>query len=446
MSTTSPVSTDTVPTPSPPGPFPLSSVQRVLLLDPYISRRVVTCCVEITPAVPSDQVLDALDVVLRIHPGLTTRMRPQPGDDGTWMQTLEPVPAREIVELRAHAEDGPAAIILREIDALRLRTLDPREAVPTRGSLTPTSDGFVLVLGAHHLIMDALSRQIVVAALDRALRGEPPVSPAPPPDGIRGIVESELASGRRQPTAAATAAVERALSAARPFDLGQQDGDRNLPADRVSFWLDPAQYAAFHDARAALGVTSYTALLSGFFLELGQRGGSDRPAVMTVRTRRVGRLLRSLVGTFADAIVLVAPAPITPSTTVASIADDVGSVLFRGLAGKDNLPDLLPVAPSLQRYLAGDLGPVTAFQYIDITPPPPAPTGPRARSWYRAETECNFDGMGVENLHIICTDHGDGMEIAAWYPPGSFSEQTVLDLLNGFVSRTLHPADAPSPH
>lgn len=422
-------------------PFPLSSAQRTLLLDPYISKRVVSCCIEVTAPVESEKILDAFDEVLRIHPGLTTRLIPGPDTsaDGTiWLQMPTSVSSRDVVVLRPPSGDPAHVIIRRELDDIRIGNLDPRENLAVRGSITPARDGAILVLAAHHLVMDALSRLLLVSTLDQALRGDI-TDPTPPAGGIRDMVDREQAACGQPPPDSAVEAVEKVLRGAQPIDVGRTDVPRDQPADLVSIWLSSAEYEAFHRCRARLGATSYTVLLSGFLTELASRSNSACPAVMTVRTRRVGRTLRSLVGTFADGIVIAPPRPIHPEATVESVVQDIGSALFRGLAAKHNLVDLLSSSPSLQRYLAGDLGPVIAFQYLDIASATLPEPGARARLWYRSETEINFDGMGMETLHVICTDHGDSMEIGAWYPPGAFSVDTVQDMLKGFASRAIEP-------
>ncbi|ALE74235.1 hypothetical protein FRP1_16735 [Pseudonocardia sp. EC080625-04] len=401
----------------------------------------VSCCIEVTQSVDAEQILDAFDAVLRIHPGLTTRLFPAPDtsvDEAVWLQKPTSVGARDVVVQRPFSEDPTHVIIRRELDDIRSHNLDPREDLPLRGSVTPVRGGGILVLAAHHLVMDALSRLLLVRALDQELRSDV-TDPLPPVSGIRDMVAREQAASGQPPPDSAIEAVEHVLRSVQPSGIGRTDVPRDQPADLVSLWLSPAQYEALHRSRAVLGATSYTVLLSGFLTELATRSDSTCPAVMTVRTRRVGRALRSLVGTFADGIVIAPSHPIEPGTTVESVVQDIGSVLFRGLAAKNNLVDLLPSSPLLQRYLAGELGPVIAFQYLDIA----AATNPepeaRARLWYRSETEINFDGMGLETLHVICTDHGDSMEIGAWYPPGAFDAETVEHMLNGFISRTIEP-------
>ena len=412
--------------------YPLTLGQQTVLLDPLAQHRLVSLCIEIDPPADPAQVLAALDLVLAEHPGLVTRLREM--TPGVWQQRPHPVPARHLVAVRDPAAHDIAGIALAELDRIRADPPDPRRGWGLRGALTPTGRGAVLVLVAHHLLMDALSRPLVLDALDRALR-----QPAVPVTGdpVRALVARQQTRRADGPSEAARTLADALTSASR-LDLGSTGAEREQPAERETVWLRSTEYEQFRGSQEQLRVTPYALLLTGLFVELAVRGASPRPAVTAVRTRRVGRAQWSIVGTFSEGLVLTAPTDLDTTTAVADVAREVASTLWRGLATKDNLVDLLPVTPMLRNYFAGAIGPVIEFQYIDVAP---SDRSPRrcVRDWYEARTEVNFDAMGIEDLHIVCADHGDAMEIAAWSPRNGFPPGHMAALLRGLIDRALAP-------
>ncbi len=337
-------------TPAAPGPAPVSTVQRGVLvferLHPGTPVFTLRQDVRHTGALDEDRLDRALSTLLRRHPALRSTFADAAGTgvtrtvhDRTTLRAqwtdLRHVPATERDD-RASAEAARAAA----------EPFDPATGPLVRvHGIRLADDERLLVLVAHHLVCDGVSMQVLLDELAAAYDGPPAPHPAPVPEPV--------------PEPVAPAALEywrERLAGLPELDLPT---DRNPPL-RPSFTAATVPVEVPDDVVAAAerlardeDTTLFVVLLACYQLLLGVHSGQQDFAVGSPEAGRSGRGRHRAVGLLADLLVLRADLSGRPSfreLVRRARATCLGAFAHRGVPFEDLVGAVAP-GRSLDRGL-----------------------------------------------------------------------------------------------
>ncbi|MFI1500657.1 condensation domain-containing protein [Streptomyces platensis] len=234
----------------------------------------------------------------------------------------------------------------------RLEAEGPLRIVLVRRS----PDDSVLVVAAHHVVNDFVSRVVIVRDLldaytDLAAGRDPQLPPVPASyadhvEKERRYVASpagQEAAARRRHRLAGAVPAELPLDRPRP-PVRSYEGDtvqRRLPADLV---------ASLDDCAAAVGVTPFACLLAAFQVLVHRWTGRDDFLLGVPATRRAGRQLSEVVSCFTDTAPLRARFP--GEVTFRDTAVAAGQEVLRGLTDS-RYPSALLNRPAATGHEAG---------------------------------------------------------------------------------------------
>ncbi|RAJ46824.1 amino acid adenylation domain-containing protein [Kitasatospora sp. SolWspMP-SS2h] len=219
---------------------------------------------------------DALDracaAVVARHPVLASRFAP----DGTAAPTAAVAPPRRV--------DCAPADLDKLLDEERAAPFDPATGPLCRFALfRPGAERHVLLVTAHHLVLDGESKERLVADLATAYRGEPldpAAAPADPPTPALEAPALEAATAYwasrwREPAAPVLPGL------APPPD----GGVRPAPGAEAAFRLDGRRCA---DTARALGVTRFELLTAAWHALLARYGDPAPTTAVELSLRRPG--------------------------------------------------------------------------------------------------------------------------------------------------------------
>jgi hypothetical protein len=242
------------------GDRPATSVQQRMWLQDRMrhlrAAYLVPSVLEFTGDVDAERLGRAVDAVLARHPALRARFRLDRATKQVVYGTGGDPARTTITDVSGWSGDKLA----EHVAALCWTPFDLAADAPARAEVLVRDHGILLVLCAHHLVVDGYSRQLLFDQIGAAYRGEPlpgPAHPARPAEGTHSAAELVAAlagaptdialphdrpRGRLQSTDAAT--VSRTLDAARTTRL------RRVAADTgCSVFLATAALAAVTLAR-----------------------------------------------------------------------------------------------------------------------------------------------------------------------------------------------------
>jgi amino acid adenylation domain-containing protein len=291
-----------------PGPAPLSTVQRGILL--FEQLRPGTGVFNLRFAarhagdLDEDRLDAALSVLARRHPALRTAFTD--GDDGPASVRREEVSlAARWTDLRHLPRPRREAAALEDAARVAAEPFDLARAplVRVRGWRLADDDRLLLFV-AHHLICDGGSMQVLLAELNAAYRGEL--------DGATPAPEPAQAPAR-------PAALEHWLPALANLPDLDLPADHARPAD-PTFAAGSVPVAIAADLVAAAGrlardegTTLFTVLLAAFQLLLGEHSGQRDFAVGVPEAGRYRPGLHGAVGVLSDLLILRADLSGRPS-------------------------------------------------------------------------------------------------------------------------------------
>ncbi len=267
---------------------------------------------------------------------------------------LERPPGCFALQDLAEADEGEllAASQRAALAPFRLEEQGPLRIVLVRRS----PDDGVLVVAAHHIVNDFISRVLIVRDLlgaygELAAGRDPQLSPVP--TSYADYIEQErryVASPAGQEAAARrrrrlAGAVPAELPLDRPrLPVRSYEGDtvqRRLPADLVK---------SLDNCAASVGVTPFACLLAAFQVLVHRWTGQDDFLLGVPATRRAGRQLSEVVSCFTD----TAPvrARFRQDVTFRDTAVDTGREVLRGLTDS-RYPSALLDCPTATGQEAG---------------------------------------------------------------------------------------------
>jgi amino acid adenylation domain-containing protein len=271
----------------------------------------------------------------------------------------------------------------------------------------------LLLLTAHHLVFDGMSKDTLVADLaagyNAAVAGQPvDLGPAPP-----SYAEHEAAERAR---------VEADLSAAREFWRSRWSGPGDVvlpdlvrvpaaaePGATVTFALDAELVRGLDGRRTELGLTRFEALLAALHLLLRRYGNPAQALAVGLSTRTAAAT--DQIGLFVNEL----PVGVDPQAhTFRELAERVRAELraiyrFRAVplahtvGGLRPAPALTPVSFGYRRR-----GPEPSFAGVDT-----------AVEWMM------FNGAARNALHIQVVDAPDGVTVSLQYAPAAIDTAAV---------------------
>lgn len=271
------------------GEQPATSVQqRMWLLDRMRHLRaayLVPSVLEFVGAVDADRLGRAVDTVLARHPALRSRFRL----DRTTKRVVcatDGEPARAGVTDVSGWDDDKLA---EHVAALCWTPFDLAADAPARAEILVRDNGILLVLCAHHMVVDGASRQLLFDQIGAAYRGEPLPDPTHP---ARLVAED---TGAAELVAALTGApTDIALPHDRPRGRLQ-----SIEAATVRRRLDAARTATLRQAAADAGCSTFLATVTLVAATLARHGEQRDFVFLFPWSERAGQ---TAVGMFVNTV------------------------------------------------------------------------------------------------------------------------------------------------
>lgn len=381
-------------------PRPLSaSQQRLWLMEQaaFPGAANVPVAIQLAGSIDPQRVTEALNAIIQRHPLLQTRFDVR-ADDGLPRQTRVAVPAVEVEVLNCPAStNDPLAWALDHTWTRKPFSIDRPPLL--RAAMAHLSDGqSLLILVAHHLVVDGASISTLLGELQTLLKGEP-LSVAGPSYADYLADSLGVGTDERTPKSLKDAASywqERLadLPAAIDLPLDALDAVSANPRDGVQAvrqGLSPEQIAAVETRAVELGVTPFVMHLAAYQLTLASYAQQLTVGVGVAVANRTHEAWRETVGCFINTVPLAAT--VAPSQKVADfvtgLRDDVlqdlqhAAMAWEAIidaAGKPRLPRRMPL---VQSFLVYDDNPVTVSE-LDGSPVLRAATDYRGLSGYDA--------------------------------------------------------------
>ncbi|QFU89755.1 non-ribosomal peptide synthetase [Amycolatopsis sp. YIM 10] len=312
-------------------PLPLSfAQQRLWLLDqlvPGSTDYLVVTAFRLRGRLDIGALTRAVTGVVARHEVLRTRYRAEP--DGDPIQVVDDPPAR--IELAAeHA--SPDAVLDEELAT----PIDLATGPVLRARLVVAGPGeHVLVLAVHHIAVDAVSMDRLVAELAAGYRGEEPQYPP--------VQYGDFAAWQRERLSGAVLVDLLGYWRARLAGLEPTElpADRPRPATRdargaaLRFSVPPPLASRLDRLGRQAGATGFMTYLAGFLALLARYTGRADVAVGVPVAGRGGTQVENLVGFFANTVVLRADLGGEPSFTelLGRVSDTAGEAYLH-----DELP------------------------------------------------------------------------------------------------------------
>ncbi|HET7228396.1 MAG TPA: amino acid adenylation domain-containing protein, partial [Longimicrobium sp.] len=280
-------------------PFPLSAGQRALWflhqLAPESAAYNLAVAVGVRGALDAGTVSAALNEVVARHAALRTMLDPD--------EPVQRVLPRFELALEVRDAGGGAAALREALDREARRPFDFGDGPPLRAGLYRRGEGdHVLLLVAHHAVLDFRSLEIVFSELFRALLSRLDGGPAL---GAAGTQYPGYVRWQRDLLAGAEGERLRARLVER---LGGAPAVLALPTDRphppvrvgrggtVPLAAGAALWARLREQARAEGVTPYVLLLAAFQVLLARWSGQDDFVVGSPAAGRTGPAFANTVG------------------------------------------------------------------------------------------------------------------------------------------------------
>ncbi|SES35040.1 amino acid adenylation domain-containing protein [Lentzea xinjiangensis] len=399
------------------GPAPLSPAQRGLwVLDQLLPNNAlygVHRVLWLRGPVVVDALRDAAAVLLRRHEVLRSTVHSGP------VQVVAPdaEPAFRVADVRG-ADHGE---VLARADAEVRRPFDLAEGPLVRFTLfRRATDEHLLVLHAHHLVVDGWSLGVLARELDAAYRALAAGEPVDlPPVAVQYADVAAWQAGRAQPAGLAYWR-DRLAGVSPVLDLPT---DRPRPRDpsygggSVRHRLTPQVSAGLRALAAGTGVTEFSALLTAFTVLLRTWSGQDDFAVGSVVAARTHADSQDVVGLLATTVALVAD--LSGDPTVRELLARQHAVVRDALAHQDVAFEQVVDAVAPARTLGRNPLFQVLFQH----------TGPASERWDLAGVEVTpvdaDNGMTKFDLSLFTVDDGDAIELVVYYATDLFDRDTA---------------------
>ncbi|MET0424301.1 MAG: amino acid adenylation domain-containing protein, partial [Actinoplanes sp.] len=274
----------------------------------------------LAPGATVDAVTAAFAQVVAVHEILRTGYRAD--DDGPYQQIHD----GRRPEVRHHDDETASAgsLATRLLTGLRAEPFDLTGGrPPVAAAVGRSADGPVLVLNAHHIVLDGASVPLVTAALADALAGRPPRVPQ---RQYADFAAWEAASGPGRFTDGLRHQLHE-LDGAQPLSLppvGSAGGTPAAAAGRHEATLSPEVTAGL-----SAGVTPFAGLLTAFAAATHCLTQEDDLVLGTDAANRLLPGTDEMVGFFVNQLPL--RVRMAPEETLGDLLRRVGAVTVAGL-------------------------------------------------------------------------------------------------------------------
>jgi condensation domain-containing protein/phosphopantetheine binding protein len=408
----------TRPAGEPTGERPATSVQQRMWLQDRMrhlrAAYLVPSVLQFDGDLDVDRLRDAVDTVLAHHPALRSRFRLDRAARRV-VHTTTGEPARaEVTDVSAWHDDKLA----EHLATLCWTPFDLAADAPARAEILCGDNGTLLVLCAHHIVVDGHSRQLLLDQIGAAYRGEPLPDPAdPPPD--------EPGTGAAALVAALTGAPgDIALPHDRPRGPLQ-----SVDAAAVRRRLDATRTARLRQVIADSGCSLFLATVTLTAATLARHGDQRDFLFVFPWSERPGQA----VGMFVNTVPIRADLRGTPTWR-----DALRRVATSGAVGyrHADVPfDLVAAALQPERDLSRP--PVTPVQVSAGTEPRPPDLGVPASLLALRPLKSKYE------LEFLALDAGDELVFELTYLTGLFDAATADDLADTLLAAATDLADHP---
>ncbi|MBO4204595.1 non-ribosomal peptide synthetase [Micromonospora echinofusca] len=363
--------------------------------------------------------VEACAAVVEWHPVLGTRVVTD--DDGT--PRLAPAPGRPVVTAGELTDDRVTGEIGRRYDL--------REGPLARFTLlTGADDRHLLLVTAHHLVFDGMSKDVLVrdlaTAYAAAAAGQPPARPVP----VGGYAGQATAEQDRIAVELPAAREHWARHWSGPGDV-VLPGLHRVPAGAepgaiVEFDLDGTVVDGVERTAGALGVTRFELLLAAVHALLDRYGNRGVPVGIGLSTRTAGQ--RDQIGLFVNELPVAVAVAGTFREHARAVRERVRELyrfrsvpLAHAVSGLRPAPASTPVSVGYRRRGAEPVFPGVASS-VDWT---------------------LFGGAARNALHVQIVDSPTGITVGLQYSPTAV-EPAAVDRIGGHL-RTLLAAVVADP-
>jgi amino acid adenylation domain-containing protein len=421
-----------IPAAPPEQPVPLSPGQARLWfleeLAPDAAAYNVPAAVAIPGPVDQGRLAEAVAALAQRHPVLTSRVVMVAGEPCQERGPDATVPI-STAEAATRAEAEAAAI-----EFVRA-PFDLGAGPLARVGVWSWPAGSMLCVAAHHIAVDGLSVDLLLADLALLYRG---VDPGPRPSAFSDIAAWQH---RRLASGALDGAVDwwRERLAGAPGDLGLP-ADRRPPLDRtrrgaqVCGRIPPAAAAGLRAVAREQGTTSFSALLAAFAATVIRYGGHEDVVVGSPFAGRARAEWEGVVGFFVNTVVLRTDCSGNPAfaALVGRVADTVAAAWGRQEAPFERLvAELRP---------ARDAGFNPLFQAMFAVERAPLAAG----DWERVDLDV---GTARFDLELVVRDEGrDGFAVTLRYDADLYEPATAAGLVDDLVALAASAAADPGLH
>jgi phthiocerol/phenolphthiocerol synthesis type-I polyketide synthase E len=409
--------------------YPTSSIQRRWLELEQHGYGGISMAVEFEPPVDAARLRDAFTQVLERHGGLRTGFRRDAG--GAWRQIVKPATPATLVDRKSlgRVEASAAAAEILHAAARRWFSFDDP---PLRAWIVATGTGHaILLLHAHHVLLDGWSSSILLQDVERAYGGQLPSDRAPQ------YIDYALVAERRRERGE----LAGSLDYWRRHFAGV-DGPTRLPAAapdagrgasmgrRLGYRIDPDLSRGLRATAASLGITPFAMFTGAFSLMVARVAQTSRPVIGTTSANRRDVTSERIAGAFVN------PLPLAISVgggeTPRRYLEEVARTLVEYHEHADcTLEDLVAgVEPFVGKGLNDCFHCYLLYQ-----------------SYWRAERDASIlryhrsplvatpQHRVMREFEVVVDDDADGaLELEVWYDEGRFGEAAVRGWAQGFLA------------
>ncbi len=411
------------------GPYPATSVQRRLwFMDRVASLRtayLVPTVIELDGPVDRERLRQSLAGVLARHPALRSRFELDRSERRVVYRTDGPPPVVTLTDARGWTPGERDAHVTRVCWA----PFDLAHDALARAELLALDDErTLLVLSAHHIVMDGWSQQLLLDEL-AASYADPHTAPAAP------VHPSQLTRQPLEPEAIikalSGAPTDVALPRARPRPAVQQTAAATATAS-----LDAVLTARLRVTAADAGCTTFMIAAALLAVSLAERSAQRDFLFAFPWAGRDTAASAAAVGMFVNTLVL--RVDLRGGPTWAEVLDRVRAASLEAYSNADAPFDAVAAALHPGRDLSRPA--ITPVYVTAQDAPARAPDlGEHVRARFAPLPELHVK----HELELTAADGGEQLELTATYATEALDAETVNSLLAGLeaVARELvaHP-------
>lgn len=365
---------------------------------------------------------DLLRSVYRLDDGEVRRIPVQPADvPPTW----------EVAD--ATTLDEPA--LRRRVVELARQPFHLERELPIRFHLLRRERDDVLLLAAHHLIVDDVGQLAIVRALLSAYTGSPSPEPAEDFDDFVMRQCDYLTSARARAAESYWRNELSGLVSPAPLDQVPRPAEYRYEGAEIVHDLTPELSAAIRAAADTENVTAFVYLMTVFQVLLYSSTGRTDFLVGYPASQRSGRRFASCVGYFVNTLPL--RATIDPHQSFQATLRRTNERFWRGLMHRDYPAALIPrlVAFRPDRRLPGLVSVLFGANAVRAADPLYEGLQPGRRGRYSGLELSRFDfpeQLGQFDINVLVTLQGDTTRVRFKYNTSVLSHRSAGELADEY--------------